>query len=61
MQPVDDEEAETGQRRRLGMARNDACDDPRPIRGSFHFRRAWRCGEVAATTLAPVGGVASDG
>ena len=30
-------------------------------RGSFHLSRRRRRGEVAATTLAPVGGVASEG
>jgi hypothetical protein len=60
VQPVDDEEAEAGQGRRLGMAGDHPGDDPRADARSFHLSRFAR-GAVAATTLAPVGGVASEG
>ncbi len=55
-----DEEAEAGQHRRLGMARDDPGDDPVADARSRHLSRATR-GAVEATTLAPVGEDSSDG
>ena len=62
VQPVDDEEADAGQRRGLGVAGDHPGDDPRAgLADPSSSAASAGAAAVAATTLAPVGVVASDG
>ena len=61
VQPVDDEEADAGQGRRLGMAGDDPGDDPVADARVVPLEPHAPLGRVAAMTLAPVGTLASEG